>query len=415
MESLVIRLPASADEPASWLVVDASGGRLSAVQSAPLSLAAPLAAGKRVIVLAPGVDILLAEPELPVRGGARLVQVVPFALEENLAQDVDDVHFAIGRRDAERPGTPVAAVSHAHMQKWQERLAAAQLTADAVFAEHAALPALPGQIVIFLDGERVYAKRPGEPAFVLHAEPLAEVLALIASAGDAESATAHAMVYLTPKDWAAHQPTFEALRDRLASLKVQLLPDGPLPLLAQHAVTQSPINLLQGRYATKSNWTDRLQAWRIAAILFGSLIGLNLLSQGVEIWRLSRVEKQLDASIAAVFREAMPGEQNAVDARRRMEARLAAIHGGDASGGQGLLPTLGILGGAVAQVPEATLEALSFRGSVLDLKVGAKDVGSLERLRQLVNEHGMTAELQSSSQRPDGVEGRIQVRGRGAS
>jgi type II secretory pathway component PulL len=98
-----------------------------------------------------------------------------------------------------------------------------------------------------------------------------------------------------------------------------------------------------------------------------------------------------------------------------MEARLTAIRGGDAAGGQGLLPALGVLGGAVAQVPEATLEALSFRGSVLDLKVGATDVGSLERLRQLVNERGMTAELQSSNQRPEGVEGRIQVRGRGTS
>jgi len=413
MDSLVIRLPASADEPASWIVVDANGGRLSAVQRAPLSLAAPLATGKRVIVLAPGVDILLAEPELPVRGSARLAQVVPFALEENLAEDVDDVHFAIGRRDAERPGTPVAAVSHAHLQGWLERLRTAQLTADAVFADHAALPAMPGQVVLLLDGERVYARRPGEPPFVLHAEPLAEVLELVTSVASSEET--HAIVYLSHADWSSHQATFEALRDRLASLKVQLLPDGPLPLLAQHAVTQSPINLLQGRYATQSHWTDRWRAWRIAAILFGCLIGLNLLGKGVEIWRLGSIEKRLDASIEEVFREAMPGEQNSIDARRRMEARLAAIRGGDAAGGQGLLPALGILGGAVAQVPEATLEALSFRGNVLDLKVGATDVGSLERLRQLVIERGMTAELQSSNQRPEGVEGRIQVRGRGAS
>jgi type II secretion system protein L len=299
------------------------------------------------------------------------------------------------------------------MQGWLERLGAAQLSADAAFAEHAALPAMPGQVVILMDGERVYARRPGEPPFVLHAEPLAEVLELVVSTASTEET--HAIVYLSHADWASHQDTFNALRDRLASLKVQLLPDGPLPLLAQHAVTQSPINLLQGRYSSKSHWTDRWQAWRIAAILFGCLIGLNLLGKGVEIWRLNSVEKRLDTAIEEVFREAMPGEQNAVDARRRMEARLAAIRGGDAAGGQGLLPALGILGGAVAQVPEATLEALSFRGSVLDLKVGAKDVGSLERLRQLVTEHGMTAELQSSNQRPEGVEGRIQVRGRGAS
>ena len=126
MESLVIRLPEAEDAPASWLVVDAAGARLSAVQTGPLTLASSLAAGKRIIVLVPGVDVLLAEPELPVRGSAKLAQVVPFALEENLAEDVDEMHFAIGRREAARTGTPVAAVSHARLRGWLERLRAAQ-------------------------------------------------------------------------------------------------------------------------------------------------------------------------------------------------------------------------------------------------------------------------------------------------
>ena len=413
MESLVIRLPESTDEPAGWLVVDADGGRLSAVQTAPLSRATPLANGKRVVVLVPGVDVLLAEPELPVRGGARLAQVVPFALEEHLADDVESLHFAIGRRDGDRAGTPVAAVSHAHVRGWLERLQAAELTPDAVFADSAALPAMPGQTVILLDADRVYARRPDEPPFVLQAAPLAEALELAAFVpGGVET---HAIVYLTQAAWSAHQDTISALRDRLASLRIQLLADGALPLLAQQAVTAAPINLLQGQYAAKTQWTDRWQAWRIAAILFGCLIGLNLLGKGVEIWRLGSIEGQLDSSIEQVFREAMPGEQNAIDARRRMEARVAAIRGGDSAGGQGLLTALDVLGGAVAQVPEASLEALSFRGSVLDLKVSAKDVGSLERLRQLVTERGMSAELQSSNQRPEGVEGRIQVRGPGSS
>jgi general secretion pathway protein L len=221
------------------------------------------------------------------------------------------------------------------------------------------------------------------------------------------------LVYLTPADWTQHQDVIDGWRARVASLKVQLLPDGVLPWLAHHAVAAAPLNLLQGPYEQKSHWGEHLRSWRLAAILAGALIALNLLGKGVEIWHLSRVEKQLDASIERVFREAMPGEQNAVDARRRMEARLQAIRGG--ASGDSLLTALGTLGGAVAQVPETTLEALSFRGSVLDLKVTAKDVGSLDRLQQLVTERGMLAELQSSNPRPPGVEGRIQVRGRGAS
>ena len=411
MESLVIRLPEAEDAPASWLVVDATGARLSAVQTGPLTLASSLAAGKRIIVLVPGVDVLLAEPELPVRGSAKLAQVVPFALEENLAEDVDEMHFAIGRREAARAGTPVAAVSHTRLRGWLERLRAAQISPDIVAADNDALPIMPGQTVALIDADRLYVRQPGSPPAVVHAEPLGEALEL--AVFDATPAETHVLVYLTPADWTQHQDVIDGWRARVASLKVQLLPDGVLPWLAHHAVAGAPLNLLQGPYEQKSHWGEQLRSWRLAAILAGALIALNLLGKGVEIWHLSRVEKQLDASIEQVFREAMPGEQNAVDARRRMEARLQAIRGG--ASGDSLLTALGTLGGAVSQVPETTLEALSFRGSVLDLKVTAKDVGSLDRLQQLVTERGMLAELQSSNPRPPGVEGRIQVRGRGAS
>ena len=413
MESLVIRLPEAADTPASWLVLDTAGARLSVPQAGPLNLASALAAGKRVIALVPGVDVLLAQPELPIRGGAKLAQVVPFALEEQLAEDVDDMHFAIGRREGAQPGTPVAAASHARMESWLERLRAAQISPDVLSADSDTLPALPGQTVVLIDGDRLYVRRPGEPAAVVHGDPLSEALELMVLGG--APAESHVLVYLTPADWTAHQDTIDGLRARVASLKVQLLPNGVVPWLAQQAVRGTALNLLQGRYAARSHWSDQLKAWRVAAILAGCLVALNLLGKGVEIWHLSRVEKQLDASIEQVFRQAMPGEQNAVDARRRMEARLQAIRGGGAIGGQSLLAALGALGGAVKQVPETTLEALSFRGSVLDLKVTAKDVGSLDRLQRLVTERGMAAELQSSNPRPPGVEGRIQVRGPGAS
>ena len=103
-DTIVIRLPDRPDLPASWIVVDAAGGRLSAVQSGPLSQATPLALGRRVVVLVPGIDVLFAQPELPVRGGARLMQVVPFALEEHIADEIESMHFALGKPDSSSCG-----------------------------------------------------------------------------------------------------------------------------------------------------------------------------------------------------------------------------------------------------------------------------------------------------------------------
>ena len=69
-------------------------------------------------VLVPGTDVLLAEPELPAKAGAKLQQIVPYALEEQLAEDIDDLHFAIGKRAGDSSTTPVAVVALSLMDEW---------------------------------------------------------------------------------------------------------------------------------------------------------------------------------------------------------------------------------------------------------------------------------------------------------
>src|SRR5690606_3089436 len=139
-------------------VVDGHGARLGSVQSGTLAEAAPQTIGRRVILLVPGPDVLLAEPVLPLKSGAKLAQIVPFALEEQLATDVEDLHFAVGKRDG-RPGTPVAVVSRARMQEWQDTLTAAGIHADSIYAETAALPVTPNGVTLVIDAARVYVRR----------------------------------------------------------------------------------------------------------------------------------------------------------------------------------------------------------------------------------------------------------------
>src|SRR5439155_276444 len=105
---LLLRLPRVPDEPASWLVVDARGTPVGPLESGPLAAAATRTAGRRVWVIVPGTDVLLAEPEVPVKAGLKLQQLVPYALEEQLADNIEDLHFAIGKRASDSTRAPVA-------------------------------------------------------------------------------------------------------------------------------------------------------------------------------------------------------------------------------------------------------------------------------------------------------------------
>src|SRR5215470_13654416 len=151
---LLLRLPrVRAGDPqaeASWILADARGNAISAPQTGPLELAAQRAAGRHICVVVPGTDVLLTEPELPVKAGAKLQQIVPYALEEQLAEDIDELHFAIGKRVGDAPTTPVAVVALSLMDEWTSTLKAAGLVPESMYVESDLLPQNPGHAVALL-------------------------------------------------------------------------------------------------------------------------------------------------------------------------------------------------------------------------------------------------------------------------
>src|SRR6202020_2405307 len=148
--TLLLRLPAPGDEETEWLSIEDSGAPSTARQRGPLSLAAAVARSARVVALAPASHILLAEPELPPGSGVKLARAVPFALEEQLTEDVDQMSFAVGRRSA-RGGTAVAAVSRTVLADWISALTAAGLEPVAMYPDISLMPENPGQTVLWLE------------------------------------------------------------------------------------------------------------------------------------------------------------------------------------------------------------------------------------------------------------------------
>jgi general secretion pathway protein L len=147
---MILRLPASGQDETEWLMLDELGVPALTRQRGSLSLAAAVYRSGRLVVLAPAQQILLAEPELPPGTGAKIARAVPFALEEQLTEDIDQLTFAMGkRRDA--GGTPVAVVARAVLEGWLSQLKGAGLDAQAIYPDISLVPENPGQTVLWLE------------------------------------------------------------------------------------------------------------------------------------------------------------------------------------------------------------------------------------------------------------------------
>jgi general secretion pathway protein L len=415
--TLLLRLPPRRSEDTEWLTIDDAGEPAAARQRGPMSLAAAVGRTSKVVVIAPATQILLAEPELPPGSGVKLARAVPFALEEQLTEDIDQLVFALGKR---RPdgGTPVAVVSRSVLETWLADLNDAGIEPTAIYADMSLLPQNPGQTVLWYESGRLSVRRPGMLPFAVELTPVTEALIVAGVIADPLTREAlptdepkpleSAILYVTRDDWAVVQAEIEGLVEQFASLKIQLLPDGPLPWLARDLAATDAVNLLQGEFAKTTHYGASFSRWRTAAALAAGLLVIHVAAQAYQLRQAKRDIAALDTEIAQVFSGAMPNEpmQNP---RRQMEARLERIrHSGP--GPQHFLRTLQTLSGAISEAPNTTIDSMSYHEDSLDMKVTAPSLAALSQLSQSVGNQGLTAEIQSSTPVGSGVEAHLQVR-----
>ena len=395
-DSLLLRLPHGAQRQACWLLPGEG-----AAHSGPLSGAAAHAAGRSVVVLVPGSDVLLTSADLPpTRTGAKLQQLVPFALEEQLAEDIDALHFAIGKR-LENGRLPVAVVARKRMSEWLEALRAAGIEPAALYADSELLPRNPAQAVALLEDDTVTVRTPSGGYVGLSAEALEEALELAL----ADPAASGLLLYAGETEWQRAQAQVDALRERFESVQVQQLTGDALPLFARALPEAQAINLLQGSYAPKRPTTSG--SWRWAAMLLGVLVGLHLIGQVAELMVLHRRERALDGAITRVFHRAMPGEGDPYEARRRMQARLAELRARRSGGG--FFAALGALAAARTHVPQTRFETLSFNRGALDLRLTAPSIEALNDLVQALGQQGWKARLMRANPMHGGFRGSLHI------
>lgn len=410
-EWLLLRLPAQDDAPLSWAAVDATGR----LQSAPADEHDPelsaMLAGRRVAVLAPCGDVSRLEVQLPAGNEARLLQLVPFALEDQLSEDIEDLHFAVGARDAASGMVPVAVVNRQRMQGWLERVSALQLSPVTVMAESDLVPQVPGHVTMVAGDDALLLRREGGAPLVMPDDDPGFALEMLVG-GAAELATVNLVVHAAEADWHRHAPRIEPLRDRVASYNVQLETSGLLALYARGLPQARPVNLLQGGFRPNQSTVVAWERWRGAAVALLALLLLHMAGTWWTLHSLQSESEQLDRSMASLFDSVFPGQEPGVSPRRQFEQRLAQIAGGAADKGE-LLPMLAALAAAQQNVPVARLDSVNFKSGSMQLRVGAPDASTLQQYSEAMRAGGYLAEVLSGQSQEAGYTGQIAVKVQG--
>ena len=410
-EWLIIRFDHGTPGNVHWMTANEDGQVVMPAQPGKLSQLAPLAALRQLCVLVPASEVTTLDVELPARAGAKLLQAVPFAVEDQLADNVENMHFALADA-ADGARSSVAAVSRETFTGWMNQLSAAGLRPARVHVDAAMLPRNPGQIVALLERDTVLLSAPGLAPVALPSASLADALELTLGHLKTDATQAGLLLYASAQDWQQHSGSVDALRPRFAAVKVQLLPQGALPLFAQQLPHDSAINLLQGEFAASRGAADGFRPWRVAAALALLLLGLHAAGRYWELSRIRKTEAKVDASINELTLAALPSANGAKDLRRQVAARLEAIRSNGSGGSGDMLTALSAYVAARPAAPEAELLGFSFQGGALELRLKAPSADKIERLRQQLQGAGWQVVLKGGASHGNSFDGKLEVKPR---
>ncbi len=396
-ETLLIRLAPAAQGFRDWLLIDEQGRGRGAVQIGAPD-AGVINSIRRVVVLVPGSEVLLLEVQVPGRNRQRVLRAAPYVLEEQLAEDVEQLHFALGAAGGDSR-YPVAVVERKRMDDWQALLQEQGISATQLVPETLAVPT-DGGWSLLVDGSTVLVRSGEYSGFAADGENLAELFALLRVKEQApESARVYGSLVLD-----------------LEGVDLDLVEDPaqPLELLARGYVQGPVIDLLQGAYSRREEWGRLLRPWKASAALLLAGLILAGVSTGVNYQRLTGQKEQLTADIKALYRQTFPNARRIVNPRAQMEQQLKKLQRKSGVGSTDFLAMLAETANVIRASKGITVRGASYRDGRLDLDLLADNLQVLDKLKQdLISGGQLNAEIQSAAtEKNQKVKSRMRVQGK---
>ncbi|MEM8660979.1 MAG: type II secretion system protein GspL [Pseudomonadota bacterium] len=351
-----------------------------------------------VIFAAPGADVRLLRLTLSSEEKKHIGKSLPFMLEERVADDIDQLHFASVVLDKLELGV---AICHAGtMEHWRELLADMP-GVRSWLPEPLLLPWQQGEWCIVLEGNEALVRFDACGGFSSERELLPAMLTgAIADYGKPDTVVVYGE---NQNDDLALLPDVlhGAAQWRRGNINsALLLTEAPFPAL----------NLLQGQFANRLPLTRWWQQWRAVAAVLAVAFILQLVATYSDYRQLSKENVELRAAIEASYRQANP-RGNAPNPELQLQRQLSALRGsGDASGFVHLVEQVGAV---IASNGGTSIDTINYnfssRGGEMRMNISAADFDAVEKVRAAINETGLEAIMESSSAQGERVRARLRV------
>lgn len=393
-------LSEDSDYTVSWVIREAND-ELKLFQGS-LSDAALVLKQYKVIVVLPGENVAFFLVSIPGTNLQKIRLALPYALEDSVIDDVDTLHFSLGREAADNQ-YQVTVINKKYLDWILYELLNAGVIPEIITADYSILTEkntlFIGQNKILYNGNDIQFS--SNPDFI--------------SSQNNDFLTNNNIFKIiqckTTQESENEKTEIDELAERL-EIEIEICHAQELSCLIKHGSADNVINLLQGDYKKKKNWSQERKTWMPIAIMFLIWIGIKGSLFAVDYIKLNQQSKKINAEIVQLYKKTFPKSKRIIDAKSQMQQKLNDLKKRKGLKGRGFSEMLSGSAAVLGKYKNLQIKALRYFDGRINLELQLSSLQELDKLKeQLKKEKGYQVDIQNASSEKGFVTARLQITG----
>jgi len=342
------------------------------------------------IAVLPAQKVFETHSELRIKNRKQLEQALKFDLEDQLAAEVDTLHFAY-QRDAENQ-LSVSIIEKTYIENLIQYFSEQEVVLQKLISETSLLTQAPEEWLIIHDKQQLFLKA---NQFCYPIESGNLLLSLESLQTD------------LPEDIPVYSTSHFDLETPLTHFSCQNI-DNYFVKLCQYYSSASILNLLQGPYKVKTPQTWRLiLAIGIATtIIFASLCFHQLYLSH----QLQQQEATLEHKSTAIYKKSFPKARRIINPFSQMRSGLKKLQTNQAQTGD-FIPLLAKLARTLRTQGAIKLKQLDYQNKSINISFSTPSLEKLENFKNALNQQGLKAKVSSINKEENHITAQLLITG----
>ena len=355
----------------------------------------------RTCVWTPAADTMLTTATLPTRSRRKIMQALPYTLEDRLLGDPDSLHFAY--RNETDGSLSVAVTSTARLRVWMDALTQAGIQPAELCPATLLVPWALDCWSLSFAADEVLVRTGAASGFVAplsQTTPPPLLIAALEEAARGQKTPESLVVFNAPAGFPAEAWSATLMVPvRIEKTSVWDRPEDP----------RAPLNLLQGQFEPQGRFNSSLRPYLpAAAMLLIWMLG-NIAFDLGDWWKLRRQHQEHTREMTALLLSTFPETKTVLDPAAQMQRSIEMLLARTGHRDRDLLPLLAKTATALRADARVRLRGVRYADQSLTLELTWPAQGSPDAIKAALEAAGVRTEVLAMTPRAGSVDGRLRL------